>query len=857
MDPSESPLNHYGTGLPPSASQASSPLHHLPNAPDLLFSQYSYPGPPSHPQSLARNFEQPHHDSLGFAFAPFVTSEPAISHQSHIPLSQLGETQSAAPAPLPSSSMHGPAASASSSVVPPSVPQSLDFQLHTQARLAAASGFDGPHTPGLWSAAMLGPSQAQLRMHATQMDLSTVGVVPTSRKAYMPTPSTSTIHSVPSQFRQAPPFLPVSNRARGVPDQASNYNYLQQQHPQPQHNHQHQSHPQLQFQQLPFQHSHQHDDAPFGLGPAAHLIERPLSRSSEKLSRKRPRDERELPSTDLNEDPEQYIKSMSAKIAGYSFDSLAMKIKMIETNDPALKDESFFSLLFSAKDLKQEKHFQLFGIAWVQKSCEALSTAVVPRNRVYARYVQQCADSNIHPLTPNNFGKIVRLMFPNLKTRRLGMRGKSKYHYCGIKLAGEGSQAGSPVSSMSSNAVDSPQSTVFNTPSHTGSPNVHSMNTTPASSIQVQEYFETNEYKYLPGLYNMIERSVTSDFMNAPLNLPSIYSYLPRNYDDHDIADTLHLLNRVHCTSIFELMRYMQVEKMFQSFPLMPALTSGPVFKLYTSEIVQGWVRDCDLVMYRAMLKMLNRLVLQNVPKEILHALQDITKNYVEKLSATLTSKYPKQFVVMKLKVARQFVQLLKRLLRCVDTGVNASKVLSTASERSAMLNDWSKLDLRDIVLRDIPCAVEGTDFLIELLETRLVTLFEETPQERPVLAKYSAFLFELPSFFPRVNPWLFSLLLSNLLTSCIREMSLTGSRSFKSWWIVRCWVDEFVSWSFELGGFFLEEYRAQYGSHYEVMDHEQTSSANVSANIEANTADPSANLVDLLDGLTGEADRV
>jgi hypothetical protein len=33
------------------------------------------------------------------------------------------------------------------------------------------------------------------------------------------------------------------------------------------------------------------------------------------------------------------------------------------------------------------------------------------------------------------FGKVIRQLFPNLKTRRLGTRGNSKYHYYGIKLS--------------------------------------------------------------------------------------------------------------------------------------------------------------------------------------------------------------------------------------------------------------------------------------------------------------------------------------------------------------------------------------------------------------------------------------
>lgn len=38
------------------------------------------------------------------------------------------------------------------------------------------------------------------------------------------------------------------------------------------------------------------------------------------------------------------------------------------------------------------------------------------------------------PLNPASFGKLVRIIFPGITTRRLGMRGESKYHYVDLSL---------------------------------------------------------------------------------------------------------------------------------------------------------------------------------------------------------------------------------------------------------------------------------------------------------------------------------------------------------------------------------------------------------------------------------------
>lgn len=61
----------------------------------------------------------------------------------------------------------------------------------------------------------------------------------------------------------------------------------------------------------------------------------------------------------------------------------------------------------------------------------------MPRGRVYANYASRCATERITVLNPASFGKLVRVLFPGLKTRRLGVRGESKYHYVNFQLKEE------------------------------------------------------------------------------------------------------------------------------------------------------------------------------------------------------------------------------------------------------------------------------------------------------------------------------------------------------------------------------------------------------------------------------------
>ncbi len=70
----------------------------------------------------------------------------------------------------------------------------------------------------------------------------------------------------------------------------------------------------------------------------------------------------------------------------------------------------------------------------LQDNYEASEGTSLPRSTLYAHYVGFCTSMNIEPVNAASFGKLIRSIFPNLKTRRLGTRGHSKYHYYGIRI---------------------------------------------------------------------------------------------------------------------------------------------------------------------------------------------------------------------------------------------------------------------------------------------------------------------------------------------------------------------------------------------------------------------------------------
>ena len=73
-------------------------------------------------------------------------------------------------------------------------------------------------------------------------------------------------------------------------------------------------------------------------------------------------------------------------------------------------------------------------VKWLLDNFETCDGVSLPRARMYDHYMIHSQQNNQEPVNAASFGKLVRSVFVGLKTRRLGTRGNSKYHYYGIKI---------------------------------------------------------------------------------------------------------------------------------------------------------------------------------------------------------------------------------------------------------------------------------------------------------------------------------------------------------------------------------------------------------------------------------------
>ncbi|KAL7867789.1 hypothetical protein SRHO_G00091730 [Serrasalmus rhombeus] len=72
---------------------------------------------------------------------------------------------------------------------------------------------------------------------------------------------------------------------------------------------------------------------------------------------------------------------------------------------------------------------QMYAFNWIRNHLEEHPETSLPKQEVYDEYKSYCDNLGYHPLSAADFGKIMKNVFPNMKARRLGMRGKSKYPF--------------------------------------------------------------------------------------------------------------------------------------------------------------------------------------------------------------------------------------------------------------------------------------------------------------------------------------------------------------------------------------------------------------------------------------------
>ncbi|CAK3936466.1 Transcriptional regulator RFX1 [Lecanosticta acicola] len=514
-----------------------------------------------------------------------------------------------------------------------------------------------------------------------------------------------------------------------------------------------------------------------------------------------------------------------------------------------------------------EKTKQLFAMLWLRQVCKPAKTSV-PRNRVYLQYATRCGTERVIPLNPASFGKLVRVIFPGIQTRRLGVRGESKYHYVDLALEEEPSNMPASWQSAALQHGDSRQRSQSASTSQIDFNNIPRLQADTAAFPNADGSFDIpaprpptprgppskgRSFLYpdtrgmQPNSHESMIYAHTLRFPpsnmptfteNEPVNLPSIHPYLPPR-TDIDTADALAALYRTHCTSLIDSIRFCKEKQFFRLYTSFHGTLTVPVQKLFTHPNLAPWIEQCDLVMYRTMVRFVSRLTLQAAPVVVINILNNISQTLHSHISKTFANQ-PPHVLEAKLRPATIFGGLLHRLIRVNSAAHAAANLLTIDENRERMWMEWvTMVNPKRVMEAELPdCGYEEvykimTTEMRSLLEPLQSTGYQDdtsfysfeadnggfaqflqsqtAPPSRNgpsqvstenVLDRWSGFLSSLAGRFPNASARTILHCISAVGTAALRDITIMSGYSYQHWWVLKIFVDEMALWLAEMGGF-------------------------------------------------------
>ncbi|XP_005405796.1 PREDICTED: DNA-binding protein RFX2 isoform X6 [Chinchilla lanigera] len=458
-------------------------------------------------------------------------------------------------------------------------------------------------------------------------------------------------------------------------------------------------------------------------------------------------------------------------------------------------------------------------LQWLLDNYETAEGVSLPRSSLYNHYLRHCQEHKLDPVNAASFGKLIRSVFMGLRTRRLGTRGNSKYHYYGIRLK--------PDSPLNRLQEDTQYMAMRQQPLHQkpryrpaqktdslGDSSSHSsLHSTPEQAMATQSQ---HHQQYI---------DVSHVFPEFPA--PELGSVLLQESVTLRDVKALQLAYRRHCEATLDVVTNLQfhyIEKLWLSFWNSKATASdGPASLPASDEEPEGqaalpqdklislckctpilkWMRSCDHILYQALVEILIPDVLRPVPSTLTQAIRNFAKS-LEGWLTTAMSDFPQQVIQTKVGVVSAFAQTLRRYTSLNHLAQAARAVLQNASQISQMLSDLNRVDFAN-VQEQASWVCQCEEGVVQRLEQD----FKVTLQQQSSLEQWARWLDGVvsqvlkqhagsPSFPKAARQFL--LKWSFYSSMVIRDLTLRSAASFGSFHLIRLLYDEYM--------FYLVEHR-------------------------------------------------
>uniref|UniRef100_A0A8C1NFC8 Regulatory factor X, 1b (influences HLA class II expression) n=1 Tax=Cyprinus carpio TaxID=7962 RepID=A0A8C1NFC8_CYPCA len=450
-------------------------------------------------------------------------------------------------------------------------------------------------------------------------------------------------------------------------------------------------------------------------------------------------------------------------------------------------------------------------VQWLMDNYETAEGVSLPRCTLYCHYLLHCQQTKLEPVNAASFGKLIRSVFMGLRTRRLGTRGNSKYHYYGLRI-----KSNSPLHRLvedqqhlamrqqpfSQKQRIKPVQKVEGLTNGMGLGAGHQQGAGLSDiSTQVHQY-----QQFLDASRSLAE---FPDVKDEGKPLPD--GLLPQHVHAYQ------LVYREHC-EVSVCVCWMS-ETLWKSFWRFSEGQSGDsdtldlhedsekrlpksvLVLLCKYEPILHWTRECDNLLYQSLVEILIPDVLRPIPSALTQAIRNFAKSLENWLTNAMIN-IPEEMVRIKIVCAGAFAQTLRRYTSLNHLAQAARAVLQNTAQITQMLSDLNRVDFTNVQEQaSWVCGCE--DGVVQRLEQD----FKLTLQQQNSLEQWAVWLDRVVSqalkpytgspAFPKAAK-LFLLKWSFYSSVVIRDLTLRSAASFGSFHLIRLLYDEYMYYLIE-----------------------------------------------------------
>ncbi|XP_017752517.1 PREDICTED: DNA-binding protein RFX2 isoform X1 [Eufriesea mexicana] len=445
-------------------------------------------------------------------------------------------------------------------------------------------------------------------------------------------------------------------------------------------------------------------------------------------------------------------------------------------------------------------------VHWLLENYETADGVSLPRSTLYNHYLRHCSENKLDPVNAASFGKLIRSVFLGLRTRRLGTRGNSKYHYYGIRVKPSSplvmlNEDGTPRQQQSTNSqtkrfkfVNQKQDTTYENNAHSNT-NISSNNSSPQ--------------------YHQYLGEASGAIPEFPEIIVGHGSSLPEDCTLEDI-DTFRSIYREHCEAFLDAVlnfEFATVESLWREFWRSQDNNNGDeceeekylsktkLYQMCKCSEVQDFIRKVDYTFYQNLVEVLMPNVLRPIPSSLTQSI----RNFAKGLESWLTSAMadcPEEMTQIKLTAVSAFAQTLRRYTSLNHLAQAARAVLQNSSQINQMLADLNRVDFHNV--QEQASWVCQCDYaMVQRLEADFkVTLQQQNSLEdwaiwlKSVVTQVLKPFEEKPTFAKAARQFL--LKWSFYSSMVIRDLTLRSAASFGSFHLIRLLYDEYMFYLIE-----------------------------------------------------------